>query len=104
MIVITNVPEDIYKDIISLSSINDGRRNCKGIIMNAVNSIAFGTPLYDTSTNGDIYKAMFPEALIIMPEEDLPSSYLKVKVIHGPGCVNYYNLDWWNAPHKKEDL
>jgi hypothetical protein len=50
------------------------------------------------ATNGDMIKAMFPNAIIEINEL---GSMVHVKYNNHTCWVNY-ELDWWNAPYKKE--
>jgi hypothetical protein len=50
------------------------------------------------ATNGDMIKAMFPNAIIEINEL---GSMVHVKYNNHTCWVNY-ELDWWNAPYKRE--
>lgn len=57
----------------------------------------------DGATNGDIIKAMFPDAEITMPRNPLnPNSCVIVNYNYNEKHYNYYRLDWWNSPYRKE--
>lgn len=51
-------------------------------------------------TNGDMIKAMFPDAQIDYHEKsDLVDDYVTVFIKDCDTCQDY-SLDWWNAPHR----
>lgn len=50
------------------------------------------------ATNGDVIKAMFPNAIIEINES---GSMVHVKYNDHTCWVNY-ELDWWNTPYKSE--
>ena len=71
-----------------------------GVIGNAIKN---GTPLPDSVTNGDVIKALFPNATIGVLESKTEKSKIAVEW-HFEGLPSYYNLfleEWWNAPYKK---
>ena len=59
----------------------------------------------DKATNGDVIKAVFPDAKI----SELKSKYERTKIAvewKFESIPAYYNLfyeDWWNAPYKAGD-
>lgn len=53
-------------------------------------------PIPKGATNGDMIKAMFPNATIIINELGI---MIHVKYNNHTCWVNY-ELDWWNAPYK----
>ena len=59
-------------------------------------------PIPDNATNGDVIKAMFPDATIY--EETRGYGYMYSDVVR---CAeNYmltYDKEWWNAPYKRSD-
>lgn len=57
-------------------------------------SIIDGTPIPDNATNGDIIKAMFPDAEVILNRKNTISWMYK-------GMIKTYPLNWWNAPYQK---
>lgn len=52
----------------------------------------------DNATNGDIIKAMFPNADIWIVEEE---KYVCVS-FEGMYAIKTFTLDWWNAPYRRE--
>ena len=56
-----------------------------------------GTPLPDNATNGDVIKAIFPDAENIRMDNGLPLNFVLEFELHR----NY--KDWWNAPYKAGD-
>ena len=60
------------------------------------------TIIPDDATNGDMIKAMFPNAQIDYHEKsDLVDRYVTVFPKYCDTCQDY-SLDWWNASYKKE--
>ena len=61
-----------------------------------------GTPLPENPTNGDIIKAMFPNAIIEIMKSCVEKNMVCVtwgfKEI--PSYYNRFYEDWWNAPYK----
>lgn len=50
-------------------------------------------------TNGEVIKAVFPNAEVTMPREPLlPTS--TVIVDYDENYHNYYRIGWWNSPYK----
>ena len=53
------------------------------------------------ATNGDMIKAMFPDAQIDYHEEsDLVDSHVTVFLKDCDTCQDY-SIDWWNAPYRE---
>lgn len=53
------------------------------------------------ATNGDMIKAMFPDAQIDYHEEsELVDSYVTVFIKDCDTCQDY-SYDWWNSPYRK---
>ena len=61
-------------------------------------NVAFGTPIPDNATNGDIIKAMFPNAKTReVTRDDVHCAYIDFKDI----CeIKSFPLSWWNASYK----
>lgn len=58
-------------------------------------------PIPEGATNGDMIKAMFPNAEIDYHEKsDLVDSYVTV-FIKGCDTCQDYSYDWWNEPYRK---
>ena len=51
-----------------------------------------------TATNGDVIKALFPDAENIRVDNGLPLNFVLEFELHR----NY--KDWWNAPYKRGDI
>ena len=67
-------------------------KNFQGTIASA---IANGTPIPDNATNGDVIKAIFPNA-------DIEIHNITVYVIFDMRSnVIPFDLDWWNALYQK---
>lgn len=49
-----------------------------------------------SSTNGDVFKRVFPEAEITMPTD--PTDEVTVDIT-GISSFLYFDLKWWNAPY-----
>jgi hypothetical protein len=66
-------------------------------------SIANGTPISDNTTNGDVIKAMFPNASIHYHKADaLVNDYVSVN-IKDCDIQQDYSAEWWNAPYEGSD-
>lgn len=54
---------------------------------------------FEGMTNGDVIKAIFPNAEVTMPREPLlPTS--TVIVDYDENYHNYYRIGWWDSPYK----
>lgn len=54
---------------------------------------------FEGMTNGDVVKAVFPNAKVSMPKEPiLPIS--NVIVDYDENHHNFYRWDWWDSPYK----
>ena len=54
---------------------------------------------FEGMTNGEVIKAVFPNAEVTLPREPLlPIS--TVIVDYDENYHNYYRIGWWNAPYK----
>ena len=85
MKLIIDIPEENCKLICS-----DGRP-----FLPSYKWIKNGTPIPDNATNGDMIKAMFPNA-------DIEIHNITVYVIFDMHSnVISFDLDWWNAPYQK---
>ena len=64
-----------------------------------VNAIIIPT----NATNGDMIKAMFPNAEIEIHEaNEVVGTHVSVSVDENEG-IHYYSLEWWYAPYKKSE-
>ena len=52
----------------------------------------------DNATNGDVIRAMFPNAEIIMPDDPTDEVTVDIK---GVSSFLYFDLKWWNASYKE---
>ena len=84
MKLIIDIPEDIYNHIIVDSEY---------FTPSLVNAFKNGTPIPDNATNGDVIKAMFPDA-----EIHIDGNYV---FIHHMGFWIKCIIRWWNAPYQK---
>lgn len=58
-------------------------------------------PIPDGATNGDMIKAMFPNAQIDYHEKsDLVDEYVTVFLKDCDTCQDY-SYDWWNTPYER---
>ena len=69
-------------------------KNAGWLFNKDLKAIHDGTPIPDNATNGDMIKALFPEAEIIINKKNMISWMYK-------GMIKTYPLDWWNAPYKR---
>ena len=58
-------------------------------------NIAFGTPIQDDATNGEVFMLIFPDA-----EVEIEGKYITLWLDEYKWLDIDY--DWWNAPYKKE--
>lgn len=66
---------------------------CPVYTQSTVNAI----PIPESATNGDMIKAMFPNAEIEGIEGLEGLEYVTVSIDWG---TSYFALDWWNTPYK----
>ena len=88
MQLVIDIPDGCYEEL------NSGRFP----VQDAYRLVAWvknGTPLPKGATNGDIIKTLFPNAEINYGLNGI----VGVKFIH----MTVFDLDWWNAPYKRED-
>ena len=86
MKLIIDVPEEHYR------ALQDAMKNHMESLIGKI--ILNGTPIPDNATNGDVIKAMFPEAKVMLNEKNTISWIYK-------RMIKTYPLDWWNAPYQK---
>lgn len=67
-----------------------------------VNAIKHGTPLPPNTTNGDMIKAMFPYADIVVGQRK-GETFNMVYLRHNNMTDASFYEDWWNAPYNKEN-
>lgn len=91
MKILIDIPQEMFKATQTYYSDNTTRLSMKSCI----EKIANGTPIPDNATNGDVIKAMFPNAW--------RSNYID----SDNKCTLYIDdyelevdIDWWNAPYK----
>lgn len=86
MQIIIDIPEEV---------INMCKDNEVTTVKMSAKYIRNGTPIPDNATNGDVIKAMFPNA-------DIEIHNITVYVIFDMRSnVISFDLDWWNAPYQK---
>ena len=85
MKLIIDIDKDRYKDVI------ESRKH--HLLDSYAQAVANGTPIPDNATNGDVIKAMFPDAEIHIDGNDV--------FVHHIGFWIKYNIRWWNAPYQK---
>ena len=61
-----------------------------------------GTIIPDNATNGDMVKAMFPNATFMIGEEKDEQGTKNLYVYTDDFEGFAVDLDWWNSPYKKE--
>lgn len=90
MKLIIDIPEDVYKKTVFYREFKD-LNDC----VTTIKALENGTPIPDNATNGDVIKAMFPNA-------DIEIHNITVYVIFDMRSnVISFDLDWWNAPYQK---
>ena len=100
MRLIIDIPEEMYKSC---------KRECEEtddlIIDTFTFAIGNGAPIPDNATNGDVIKAMFPDAgirfLTTLTGIHTVAVDFKENILDQSYCVYTFNLDWWNAPYQK---
>lgn len=66
-------------------------------------AIANGTPIPKDATNGDVIKAVFPNATISRIKSETERTKIAVEW-HFADIPSYYNLfyeDWWNTKYER---
>ena len=87
MKLIIDVPEELYR------TLQDALKNHMESLIGKI--ILNSTPIPDNATNGDVIKAMFPNA-------DIEIHNITVYVIFDMRSnVISFDLDWWKAPYQK---
>lgn len=64
--------------------------------------IAKGTPLPENATNGDVIKALFPNAIYTHVNKLSGMNFMRVKGLDAFGFDTDFYDEWWNAPYKAE--
>ena len=64
------------------------------ILQKVEKAVKCGTPIPDNATNGDMIKAMFPNANI-----SIYGNIVKVELDNI--YVQEFHISWWNAPYKR---
>ena len=69
--------------------------------------IVHGTPIQDNASNGDVIKAMFPDAeirfLTTLSGIHTVAVDFMDNMLDQSYCMYTFNFDWWNAPYQKEN-
>ena len=88
---VIKVSEDTYKDIIENGFIYDEDNE---VVTYAIKN---GTPIPDNATNGDVIKALYPDA-----KYDTYFDFIAM-ITHTERTVfmSRFDRDWWNAPYQK---
>ena len=91
MQIVIDIPEEDYN--YAKQQVADGITNPLKIC------IANGTPIPDNATNGNVIKAMFPNAEV----DDYDYGKDPVIDVYGIDDTEYITLRkaWWNAPYQK---
>lgn len=86
----------------SIVAVIRARRGYKGFLYKFIEEceIVDAIPIPDGATNGDMIKAMFPNAKTWeVTRDDIHCAYIEFKDI----CeIKSFPLSWWNAPYQKE--
>lgn len=67
-------------------------------------NIAFGTPIPDNATNGDVIKAVFPGAVFT---DSMVEGYVCSVECHLIGRDTkrmYFDVEWWNALYEQKEV
>ena len=56
---------------------------------------------FEGMTNGDVMKAVFPNASIFENRDNEPYPYVDV-FLYGESDMNCYRKTWWDSPYKAE--
>ena len=85
MQIVIDIPKEHYR------TLQDAMKNHMESLVGKI--ILNGTPIPDNATNGDVIKAMFPDAEIHIDGNDV--------FFHHMGFWIKCNIRWWNAPYQK---
>ena len=61
-------------------------------------ALRLGTPIPDNATNGDVIKAMFPNAKIVETDREV---FLYTGAREKDEDIQIFDIEWWNAPYQK---
>lgn len=93
MKVLINITEDTYNSVCNESMLPPNVRNVTDGIKN-------GQPLSTDLTNGDMIKAIFPNATFMIDEEKDEQGTKNLYVYTDDFEGFAVDLDWWNTPYK----
>lgn len=124
MQVLVNLPENVLSFIYEHGFVNADDRNtvnhallecielpeglvsdCKGYLLpheveiRLARAVKIGTVIPDNATNGDMIKAMFPNATFMIDEEKDEQGTKNLYVYTDDFEGFTVDLDWWNAPY-----
>lgn len=95
MQIVIEISKERYQDIQRIAEVQTEKRmlTCEQIIAN-------GTPIPEHATNGDVIRALFPDARV----DDYDYGEDPVIDVYGIDDTEYITVrkNWWNAPYKKE--
>lgn len=92
MKVIANIPEEMVQEL------KDGCFGAKHTLYDLAGAICDGVVLPDNATNGDVIKALFPNATVYSYKDSF-DMYSDV-VICPQNSMLSADRDFWNAPYK----
>ena len=87
----------------SIAAVIRTRRGFKTFLSEFIQQcgIVDAIPIPDGATNGDMMKTMFPDIESIETVYVCGIPYVRV-LFKGQSEIKIFDLDWWNAPYKKE--
>lgn len=95
-------PKENEVELSELIALEEQIEDLKDALYDARKLLKYAIPIPEGATNGDMIKAMFPNAQIDYHEKsDLVDDYVTV-FIKGCDTCQDYSYGWWNAPYKKE--
>ena len=92
MKVIANIPEEMVQEL------KDGCFGAKHTLYDLAGAICDGVVLPDNATNGDVIKAMFPDATVYSYKDSF--DMYSDMVICPQNFMLSADRDFWNAPYK----
>lgn len=69
-------------------------------MLNVCSAVRKGTPLSENTTNGDVIKALFPNAIYTHVNKLSGMNFMRVKGLEAFGVNQDFYDEWWNAPYK----
>mgnify|MGYP003396721398 CR=1 FL=1 len=92
MKVIVNIPEDMLQEL------KDGCFGAKHTMYDLAGAICDG--VVNVTTNGDMIKAMFPQAIFTDSMVEGYVCNIECHLIGRDTKTMYFDTDWWNAPYE----